>query len=96
MNQDVPTNICYVDQVLVQREEDAPDAAGIVVGTAEVELSLLHVMGQVSGWYNILNARCGPAHMVYHHVGSSDARSHCPHLMHHRTAPPDACLHSST
>lgn len=79
---------CFVAQVLVQREEDAPDAAGIVVGTAEVELSLLHVMGQVSGWYNILNARCGPAHMVYHHVASSDARSHCP--------PSDASSHRPT
>ncbi|KAL0042381.1 hypothetical protein WJX77_010775 [Trebouxia sp. C0004] len=32
------------------------------IGTAQVELSLLHVMGHVSGWYNIINARgntCG-------------------------------------
>lgn len=50
-----------VAQVLVHREDDAPHTAGIAVGTAEVELSLLHVMGQVSGWYNILNTRYGTA-----------------------------------
>ena len=49
--------MCFVAQVLLHKEEDAPDAAGAIVGTAEVELSLLHVMGQVSGWYNILNTR---------------------------------------
>lgn len=37
--------------------QDVHGKAVTVVGTAEVELSLLHVMGQVSGWYNILNTR---------------------------------------
>lgn len=62
-----------VAQVLVHREDDAPGAASVVVGTADVELSLLHVMGQVSGWYNILNTRCGAAHMMHDHMASSDS-----------------------
>lgn len=45
----------------MHREEGASHTEGIAVGTAEVELSLLHVMGQVSGWYNILNTRYGTA-----------------------------------
>ena len=32
------------------------------IGTAKVELSLLHIMGHVSGWYNIINARCATDH----------------------------------
>jgi len=32
------------------------------IGTAQVELSLLHIMGHVSGWYNIINARCATNH----------------------------------
>lgn len=53
--------VSRVAQVLVHGEEGAPHTAGIVVGTAEVELSLLHVMGQVSGWYNILDTRYSTA-----------------------------------
>lgn len=37
--------------------KDAQSEAVTTVGTAEVELTLLHVMGQVSGWYHILNTR---------------------------------------
>lgn len=65
----------------MHREDNAPEAAGIVVGTAEVELSLLHVMGQVSGWYNILDARCEAACMMQDHTTPSDPSSHSPYQL---------------
>ena len=48
----------FVAQVLMPHAKDAHGEPVTLVGTAEVELSLLHVMGQVSGWYNIVNSRC--------------------------------------
>ena len=48
---------CLVVQVLMRQAGPSKGEASTIIGTAEVELSLLHVMGQVSGWYNILNSR---------------------------------------
>lgn len=87
-----PRSVCKavtwrVAQVLVHGEERASHTEGIAVGTAEVELSLLHIMGQVSGWYNILNARYGTAS-----PNAWNSLTQCitqPHLM-HGTASPNA------
>ncbi len=46
-------------QVCLQQGDSVNNSDG-VIGIAQVELSLLHIMGHVSGWYNIINARYNP------------------------------------
>ena len=50
--------LCMCMQVFLQHAQGECER----IGTAQVELSLLHIMGHVSGWYNIINARCATNH----------------------------------
>jgi len=52
------SSFCIYMQVLLQHAYGECES----IGTAQVELSLLHIMGHVSGWYNIINARYATDH----------------------------------
>lgn len=45
---------------VIWREGFPPDCADSLLGTALVDLSLLPIMGHISGWYNITDSRWVP------------------------------------